>query len=261
MPGSGWPLAPCPLCRPPPGVAPLTPFSRRPWAGFHRLPQSRDADALVPALGHALLLHAPRAGAGQPGAAAGRGTGTGRGRGGTSPLSPALCHSLSAWRVSSRASWTCSPSRGLARCAVSSPLRSAASSAASSTSPWSRRWGTRQGHRPAGPTLGTCGCPPGRHLPRGPSVGWELPGAAAPTAAGRGGGARGVGVPVAVEVPVAWGCPWPRQVPVVVGTLRQHRVPMACRVSVPGGAPVLARLRPCRCGGTRASAGQLAQPR
>lgn len=63
----------------PVGLAPLTPLSRRPWAGLHRLPQSRDADALVPAVGHALLLHAPGAGAGQPGTVAGMGTGMGTG--------------------------------------------------------------------------------------------------------------------------------------------------------------------------------------
>lgn len=100
--------------------------------------------------------------------------------------------------------------------------------------------------------------PPGRHLPQGPSLGWELPGAAAPAAAG---GARGVGVPVAVEVLMPRGCPWPWGVPIVMGVVWEHRVPMACRVSMPGGAPVLARLCPCRRGGARASAGQPTQPR
>lgn len=160
-------------------VAPLSSLSRRPRAGFHRLPESCDADALVSALGHTLLRHAPRAGAGQPGAVEGRGTGMGRGD--TSLLSPALSHSLSAWRVSSRASWTCSPSLGPARCAARSPPHSAVSSAASSTSPWSRRWGTWQGHGPyAGHLHLTLGCP----LPRGSGVGWGLRRAAVPVAGG-----------------------------------------------------------------------------
>lgn len=64
-----------------------------------------------------------------------------------------------------------------------------------------------------------------------------------------------MGVPVAVEVPMPWG------MPVTLGVLWEHRVPMGCRVSMPGGAPVLARLCPWRCGGACASMGQPAQPR
>lgn len=160
-------------------VAPLSSLSHRPWTGFHRLPQSCDADALVPTLGHTLLRHAPRAGAGQPGAVRAAGWGWDRV---THPLlSPALSRSLSVWRVSSRASWTCSPSQGPARCAARSPPHSAVSSAASSTSPWSHRWGMRQGHGPhAGHPHLTPGCP----LPRGSGVGWGLHGTGVPMAGG-----------------------------------------------------------------------------
>lgn len=53
--------------------------------------------------------------------------------------------------------------------------------------------------------------------------------------------------------------PW--GMPVTLGVLWEHRVPMGCRVSMPGGAPVLARLCPWRCEGACASTGQPAQPR
>lgn len=50
-------------------------------------------------------------------------------------------------------------------------------------------------------------------------------------------------------------------VPIIVRVLWEHRVPVACRASMPSGAPVLSRLCLCRCGGACASAGQPAQPR